>query len=147
MNRHEAREQAFCIIFESEFLQDYPIDEIYANALALRELKDNPYMHKLVYGAVEKAEELSELIDKYSVGWKAKRISRVSRTILLLSLYEMKEMTDTPIVVSINEAVELAKKYDADEARGFVNGILNSAARNEFSERFEAEKNRPRAEK
>lgn len=147
MNRHEAREQAFCIIFESEFLQDYEVDEIYNNALSIRELKDNPYMHQLVYGVIENINEISELIDKYSVGWKVKRISRVSRTILLLSLYEMREMTDTPIVVSINEAVELAKKYDTDEAKGFVNGILNSVARKEFAERFEAEQNRPKADK
>ena len=147
MNRHEAREQAFLIVFESGFAKDNTADEIYANALDVRELKDNDYMRQLVYGVVENNDALSEIIDKYSVGWKVNRISRVSRAILLLSLYEMAYVEKTPIVVSINEAVELSKKYDSEEARSFVNGILNSIARKEFAERFEAEQNRSGAAK
>ena len=75
--------------------------------------------------------ELDELIGKYSEGWASDRISKTSLSILRLSVYEMKNLDDVPVNVSINEAVELAKKYDDDAAPAFINGILNTLSKAE----------------
>ena len=75
--------------------------------------------------------DLDELIGKYSNGWSSERMSKISLAILRLSVFEMKYLDDVPMSVSINEAVELAKKYDNDDAPAFINGVLNTLAKAE----------------
>jgi N utilization substance protein B len=67
--------------------------------------------------------ELNEYIDRYAVGWSVGRMSRLTRCILRLCMYEMLYM-DIPVGASVNEGLELAKKYDSDEAASFINGVL-----------------------
>ena len=74
----------------------------------------------------ERLEELDGLIARHSRGWRPDRITPVSRSILRLGIYEMRYVEDVPAAVAINEAVELTKRYDAEKARSFVNGVLNS---------------------
>ena len=76
----------------------------------------------------EKQRQIDALVERYSNGWKVKRISRISLAILRLCIYEMLYVEDIPFSVSINEAVELCKKYNDDKAPAFVNGILNTIA-------------------
>ena len=71
---------------------------------------------------------LDEAVEKNSTGWKKERISPVSMAILRLACYEIMFMEDIPARVSINEAVELAKKYDDEKSYSFVNGVLNAVA-------------------
>ena len=66
------------------------------------------------------------MIGKHSKGWKTERMTRLSRSVLRLCVYEMLFEKDIPYSVSINEAIELTKKFDDEKARPFVNGILNS---------------------
>lgn len=68
--------------------------------------------------------ELDALIDEKSTGWKTNRMAKVDLAIIRLAVYEIKFEDDIPTKVSINEAVELAKKYGADESGVFVNGVL-----------------------
>ena len=68
--------------------------------------------------------ELDALIDEKSTGWKTNRMAKVDLAIIRLAVYEIKFEDDIPTKVSINEAVELAKKYGADESGSFVNGVL-----------------------
>lgn len=68
--------------------------------------------------------ELDALIDEKSTGWKTNRMAKVDLAIIRLAVYEIKFEDDIPTKVSINEAVELAKKYGADESAAFVNGVL-----------------------
>ncbi|MBQ7093606.1 MAG: transcription antitermination protein NusB, partial [Clostridia bacterium] len=70
-------------------------------------------------------------IEKYAKGWNVGRISRISKAILRLSMYEILYM-DIPVGASVNEALELAKKYDGEETVGFINGILSSFSKNEI---------------
>ena len=75
------------------------------------------------------AEELDDLIEQFSHGWKLSRISRTALAVLRVALYEILYMPDIPAAASINEAVELAKGYDEPETVRFINGILGSFMR------------------
>ena len=83
---------------------------------------------KLVFQIYD-AEKIDAIISECAVGWKLDRISGVSLAIMRLSIYEMVFATDVPVNVSLNEAIELAKKFDEDSAPSFINGILNKVAK------------------
>lgn len=78
----------------------------------------------------EKQAEIDPVIEKYSVGWKIARMSKVAVAVLRLAVYEIL-YTETPVGVAINEAVELSKKYASKEDCAFVNGVLGSVAKEE----------------
>jgi len=80
---------------------------------------------QLVCGVCEKKEELDQIISKASINWRIERMSRVDRNILRIAVYEILFMDDIPPKVSIDEAVELGKKYGTEESGAFVNGILD----------------------
>lgn len=129
INRREAREAVFELLFETEFKLSEACEDIFALSVENREVgKDeyekDEYIRSTYFGVCAHRAEIDALINDHAKGWKTSRISRVSRSILRLSIYEMR-YTDIPKSVSINEAVELCKKYDEDSARAFVNGVLN----------------------
>lgn len=126
MNRRDAREATFALLFETEFKQGDPREEIFAISCENREIQDNAYVRNVYFGVGEHLDEIDALIGKHAKGWKTTRISRVSRSILRLAIFEMLYLEDVPASVAINEAVELSKKFDEESARPFVNGILNS---------------------
>ena len=126
MTRREAREAVFGLIFESEFRKDESAEEIYYSSVENREISEDEYIKKAYFTVVEKKEEIDGLIGEHSNGWKTSRLTAVSRSVLRLCVYEMLYEDEIPYNVSINEAVELSKKYDDEKARPFVNGVLNS---------------------
>ena len=126
IKRKEAREILFGLLFEKEFKCDENVDGIYEISAENREIPENSYIKNGFYGICEKSELLDDIISKYAKGWKADRLSRVSRSVIRLAVYEMLYCDDIPANVSISEAVELAKKYGEDKARAFVNGVLSS---------------------
>lgn len=126
INRREAREAVFELLFETEFRADENKEEIFAISTEHREIAPDPYIHDTYFGVAEHLGQIDELINKHARGWKTTRISKVSRSILRLCVYEMLYCKDIPESVSINEAVELCKKYDEEKARPFLNGVLNS---------------------
>ena len=128
MNRKTARENAFLLLFECSCKKDEVAEEIYAKAIEFREIKCDDYVKDVFFGVNENIRIISEEIDKNLVGWSRARVSKVSEAILKLSIYEMMFVEDVPTNVSINEAVELSKKYDDEKAYKFVNGVLNAAA-------------------
>lgn len=128
MNRSLARENAFILLFEAECRSDETALEIFEYAENFREFEIDDYVKKVFFGVFERKKEISELIEPSLVGWNKKRISPVSRAIILLSVFEMLAMDDVPAKVAINEAVELSKKYDDEKAFTFVNGVLNAVA-------------------
>ena len=125
ITRREAREAVFELLFETEFKNDESFEEIYAISCENREIAQNAYIHDTYFGVCEHKEEIDELINRHAKGWKTNRISRVSRSILRLCTYEFLYCEDIPASVSINEAIELCKKFDQEEARSFLNGVLN----------------------
>ena len=78
--------------------------------------------------------ELDGYIEKYSVGWKFERLSNIVIALLRIAMYEILYEQDTPNSVAINEAVELCKRYDTQEAAAFLNGILSSFVKEEVRE-------------
>lgn len=130
MTRSEARKNAFELLFEREFRQDESNEEIFATSVENREIETDPYIKTVFFGVCENADAIDEEINKNSKGWKTNRLSKVSRSILRLCVYEMLYEKDIPLRVSINEGIELAKLYEDEKARPFINGVLNAVKNN-----------------
>lgn len=128
MTRKKAREEAFILIFEKVF-NDCSVEEILEIASEVRDLEPDDYIKAVFSGVYSNTEEIDALISDNTVGWKISRISKTALAILRLAIYEIKFMEDIPVSVSINEAVELAKKYATGEDASFVNGILSTVAK------------------
>ena len=126
MQRKQARENAFILIFESVCKKDETAEEIFLKATELRGLEYDDYVREVFFGAYENASHIDEKMEKHLKGWKKERISPVSMAILRLGAYEMLFMSDIPAKVTINEAIELSKKFDDEKSYSFVNGVLNS---------------------
>ena len=131
MTRKEARAEAFRLLFETEFRTDETSEEIFATSVEDREIPNDEYIKKAYFGICENKEEIDSTIGRHAKGWKTSRLTRISRSVLRLAVYEMLYETEIPYSVSINEAVELSKKYDEEKARAFINGVLN-AVKNEL---------------
>ena len=139
MGRKEAREIALHLVFEFGF-QAFESEEIVASRLEQSVLDSlsgdialyagplqedqKQYIIATVVGVGEHLTELDESISKHSTNWTSNRLSRITVAILRLALYEMQYTADVPVSAAINEAVELAKKYDSKEASAFINGVL-----------------------
>ena len=126
ISRRESREQVLGLLFETEFQVQKTPEEIYRLAVEDRELIADAYLSGTYFGVLEQKAELDAYIAKFSKGWAVDRIAPVTRNILRIAIFEMMKCPDIPVRVSINEAIELAKKYDEEKAKAFVNGILNS---------------------
>ena len=128
LSRSESREQAFMLLFSKSF-DDEPLEATIDDNAEMFEGGVCGYAQAVVGAIEEKKEELDADIAKFlKKGWSISRISRPSLAILRLALYEIKYIDSVPASVSINEAVELAKKYTIGESK-FVNGILGSYIR------------------
>lgn len=128
LSRSESREQAFMLLFSKSF-DDEPLEATIEDNAEMFNGGVCGYAQSVVSAIEEKKEELDADIASFlKQGWSISRISRPSLAILRLALYEIKYIDSVPASVSINEAVELAKKYTIGESK-FVNGILGSYLR------------------
>ena len=128
MTRKQAREEAFILIFEKEF-NDNSIEDILETAAEARDLVPDDYINRVFKGVFDSLGELDSLISESSVGWSITRISKTALCIMRLAIFEMKYIEEIPVSVSINEAVELCKKYATENDASFVNGILSTVAK------------------
>ncbi len=128
MKRKIAREEAFVLIFEKVFNQD-TVEEILELAKEVRDLEADDYIKTVFFGVYENLETLDNIISENAIGWSIGRISKTALCVLRLSLFEIKYMDDIPVAVSINEAVELCKKYATKEDASFVNGLLSTVVK------------------
>lgn len=144
MTRGNARELAVHLIYGREFTGEEPEqivavrlakeyysqlgqeNEVYSDRPSRAQLR---YIDTVVSGVANRQEELNDTIAKFSIGWDVRRISRLTRCIMQLAMFETLYMDDIPVGVAVSEAVRLAKKYDGDDTGSFVNGILGSFAR------------------
>lgn len=144
MTRANARELAVHLIYGRDFTGEEPeqvvsvrlAKEYYAKLSEENEVyAERPsraqmaYLDNVVSGVANRADDLNAEIQKYSIGWDVSRISRLTRAIMQLAIYEILYVEDVPTGVAVSEAVRLAKKYDGDDTGSFVNGILGSFAR------------------
>lgn len=128
MQRKLARENAFILIFESVCKKEETAQEIFEKATEIRGLEADEYVKTVFFGSYENADKIDSAMERHLKGWKKERISPVSLAVLRLGCYEIMFMEDIPSRVSINEAIELSKKYDDEKSYAFVNGVLNAVA-------------------
>lgn len=127
MTRREARNDAFCLVFE-QTVSGEPMESIIQSANLARDLTPHPFSETLAYGAESHLTELDQLITHHLHGWSIRRISKVTLALLRMSAYELL-YEDTPTSVTINEAVELAKIYGGQGDPAYINGVLGSLAK------------------
>ncbi|HHY23990.1 MAG TPA: transcription antitermination factor NusB [Clostridiaceae bacterium] len=134
MGRRASREVAMKLLYQTEIQKS---DREWQLNFALENKsfnsKDNKYIRDIVDGVFNNIEEIDLLIEKHAIGWKLNRISKVDLSILRVGIYEILYRKDIPYNVSINEAVEMAKKYSTKEAGSFINGILSKIPKFEAS--------------
>ncbi len=129
MTRREARVVAFQLIYERSIQKDKSTSKIIRDTSEAQEFIPNRYIKAVLRGTEEKLDELDTLINETSLEWRIERMSAVSLSILRLAVYEMLYYAEeVPFKVAINEAVELAKRFDDDGAPAFINGVLNKIA-------------------
>ena len=130
--RRAAREAVLALLFETEYHEDEAPEVIYLRAAEARGIDTTDrYIRKEYYGIMEHLATIDGLLAHHAKGWRTDRLSRVSRAVLRLGTYEVVYADKIPAPIAINEAVELAKKFDDPKARAFINGVLN-AIKNEL---------------
>lgn len=144
MTRANARELAVHLIYAGGFTGEEPneiintrLNKEYYSLLSSENqvYSDRPsraqlsYIDNVVSGVASRADNLNEIIQKYSIGWDVGRISRLARAVMQLAIFEILYLDDVPTGVAISEAVRIAKLYDGDDTGAFVNGILGTFAR------------------
>ena len=140
MIRSELREHIFKTLFQIEFNETEEMPDrlqYYLDTIGDAKEKDKEYIRQKYEAVVSHVQEIDALLNEAARGWKTSRMNKVDLTILRLAVYEMRWDEDVPGKVAINEAVELVKKYGADNDYQFVNGLLGTVAR-EREERPEA---------
>ncbi len=138
ISRKEAREMLFGLLFETEFKAGDNPSEVYALACAEREIPGDEYIKNVFFGVLSRADIIDAAISKYARGWRADRLSKVSRTVLRIAVYEMLFVDEIHSNISISQAVEFAVKYGEDKAKQFVNGVLSGLYRDLESKSVEA---------
>ncbi len=150
--RRAAREAVLALLFETEFHEEDIPETVYLRAADARGLGEIPtedasaadspapvspreetYIRMTYLGIMQNLSVIDTLIGRHAKGWSTGRLSRVSRAVLRLGVYEIAFDEKIPAPIAINEAVELSKKYDDPKARAFINGVLN-AVKNELTE-------------
>ncbi len=129
MTRREERDVAFKLIFEKSFKYDEDTCDVYIEYLDNNGIQGSDYIRTAFYGVFDNLEEIDSLISSASIRRKNERISKATMAILRLGIYEMKFSEDVPVNIAINEAIELAKKYEDDDVPGYVNGVLGNVAK------------------
>lgn len=124
LNRSELREKCMIILYQNDIMKSNKIkcdiNDIIKDNLEI----DNEFVKDIVYGTITHQNEIDELANTYMKDWNINRLDKTGATILRMSIYELK-YTDTPDLVVINEAMELAKKYSDDAVRKMINAVLD----------------------
>ena len=130
LTRTEAREKIMVILYQLDFYVkekiEYNLEDVFKENLEM----DNTYVRDVVNGVIEKMESIDKVISKFLENWDLDRLGKTDKAILRLGAYELIHY-DTPKVVVINEAVELAKKYSDDKVVKLINAVLDKIRDNE----------------
>jgi len=121
MQRVEAREFVLSALYRREFLPT-PLDEMLSE---VEPGEQRTYIERVFTGIIDHGQEIDALIGSHTIGWRFERLGLVDRNILRIGVYELLYDDEIPPEVAIDQALELAKKYGTEQARVFVNGILD----------------------
>lgn len=131
MKRRKAREYALQLLFQIDFtkreLERKDLEEFWSGKKESGDIRE--FTEKLVKGTLESLDEIDGIIEKATENWFLKRMAAVDRNILRFAAYEILHRKDIPYAVTINEALEIAKKYSSAEAASFLNGVLDKLAK------------------
>jgi len=123
-NRSELREIIMKILYQIDIFEEskieYNLHEIKHELLEV----ENNFVDETIDGILKNKNKLEKLANKYLNNWTIKRLNKVDQAILLIGIYEL-IYTDTPSIVSINEAIELSKKYSEEQVTKMINGVLD----------------------
>ena len=123
-NRSELREIIMRVLYQVSIYEEtkvkYNVDDLIHEALDI----ENSFVNVTVYGVIENKSKIINLANKYLKDWTIDRLNKVDQAILSIGIYELM-YTETPSVVSINEAIELSKKYSEDAVVKMINGVLD----------------------
>lgn len=151
MNQSRRREETFKRLFMAQFYPDDQVGDLISASDELETLDPaaevHPYIEPELGNGIKEADlrlindkveairehiaDIDETLNTCMEGWKTTRLSKVDLTVLRLAVYEIRYEDNIPVKVSINEAVELAKKYGTEKSGGFVNGVLRRVADSE----------------
>ncbi|MCX5719720.1 MAG: transcription antitermination factor NusB [Nitrospirae bacterium] len=131
MKRRKAREYALQMLFQLDFkiekLENRDLEAFWSDKKENTEVKK--FAEELVRGTVNKLNNIDSVIGKAAENWVVQRMSAVDRNILRFAAYEILYMKDIPYAVTINEAIEIAKKFSSGESAPFINGVLDRIAK------------------
>lgn len=129
-HRRQSRETALHIRYQveqSNCTSENALSTYWELNHAAEDVKE--FAEKLVFGVAENIEEIDEQITKFSAHWRLSRMAIIDRNVLRLAVYELLHCADVPVRVTLNEAIEIAKKYGTEESGAFINGILDQVAK------------------
>jgi len=129
-NRRKSREAALQALYQIDLAKAEPekaLEQYWKNNIDTEEIQE--FANLLVQGVTSHLSELDQLIEKHSTHWKLSRMACVDRNILRMSTYELMYCKDIPASVSLNEAIEIGKKFGTEDSSSFINGILDNLAR------------------
>ncbi len=123
-NRSELRKKCMTVLYQMEVYDknkmQYNVDDVIKEATDI----DNEFIKEIVYGVITHTKEIDEIANKYLDGWTIDRLGNTDIAILRMGIFELL-YTETPPIVVINEAIELAKAYSDDSVRKMINGVLD----------------------
>ncbi len=125
--RRLSRERALQALFYMDMHRD-PVDDPvgqFCSSFA-PDKPTQPFFHRLVDGVQENRKAIDSVIEQFSSNWKLSRMSGVDRNVLRIAVFELLYCADIPPKVSINEAIDVGKRFGTDESGAFINGILDS---------------------
>ncbi len=136
MGRKNAREGAMKVVYQMEIREEFSSEilDIYFKNNNYSE-SESEYISDFISKIFDKLDSIDEYISDNIHGWSIERLSKVDLSILRIAVYEMLYREDIPLEVSINEAIEIAKKYSSDESFKFINGVLGGVVTNIEEER------------
>ena len=124
LNRSELRKKIMTILYQINVYEknkiNYEVDKVIKEVCEI----DNEFVKDIVYGVITYKNDIDELANKYLNKWTIDRLGNTDQAILRMGIYELL-YTDTPEVVAINEAIELAKTYSDDDVKGMINGVMD----------------------
>lgn len=129
-SRRQSREWALQFLFQRDYDRDdivQALEDFWTDKNA--DSRSRGFAEEIIYAVEKRRDELDALISRYAEHWDVKRMGGVDRNVMRIALYEMLDRDDIPPVVSIDEAVEIAKVYSSNESGKFVNGVLDRALR------------------
>lgn len=124
LNRSELRKKIMTILYQVNIYKNNKMSYNLENVINEVVEIDNEFVKEIVYGVTTYQREIDTIANKYLDGWTIDRLGNTDRAILEIGIYELL-YTDTPDIVCINEAIELAKLYSDDEVRRMINGVLD----------------------